>query len=40
MDEEPYFTEEGNGWQQKNYYETKYHLAPKQAIKTKFPAKD
>lgn len=42
MDDESYFTVEGNEWQQKHYYESKDRPAPDQAKfirKTKFPAK-
>jgi hypothetical protein len=41
MDDESYFTVDGNEWQQQNYYESKDHLAlegVKLIRKIKFPA--
>jgi hypothetical protein len=42
MDDESYFTVDGNEWQQKSYYESEDHSAiedVKFIRKTKFPAK-
>jgi hypothetical protein len=42
MDDESYFTVDGNEWQQKIYYESEDHLATENVKfirKTKFPAK-
>jgi transposase len=42
MDDESYFTVDGNEWQQQSYYESEDHPAPKDVKfirKTKFPAK-